>query len=178
MNQVLQVLECYFIYVDDVLIASIDEEQHKKDLRQVFQRFQEAGITINSTKCNFEQRNIEFFGHEINSEIIKSRADKVKAITNFIRPEIIQLRRFLGMLNYYRRHLKHAAKNQRPLNELLKGSKKNDKRPVPWNAEIIAAFEAYKAELTNAILLAHPIEGATLLLSTDASDTAIADSLE
>ena len=32
MNQVLQDLECCFVYVDDVLVASTDEEQHKKDL--------------------------------------------------------------------------------------------------------------------------------------------------
>jgi len=58
-------------------------------------------------------------------------------------------------------------------NELLKDSKKNDKRPVSWNAEIIAC----KAELTNAILLAHPIEGAMLFFST-VSDTVIGASLE
>ena len=32
-ESVLQKLECYFIYVDDVLVTSTDEEQHKKDLR-------------------------------------------------------------------------------------------------------------------------------------------------
>jgi len=37
MNKILQGLECCFCYVDDVLIASIDEEQHQKDLRQVLQ---------------------------------------------------------------------------------------------------------------------------------------------
>jgi len=49
---------------------------------------------------------------------------------------------------------------------------------VLWNAETIAAFEACKAELANATLLVYPIEGTTLLLSTDASDTTIGDSLE
>ena len=48
----------------------------------------------------------------------------------------------------------------------------------PWDAETIAAFETCKAELANAILLAQPIEGITLLLSTDASDTAIGASLK
>ena len=83
MNQVLQGLECCFVYVDDVLVVSTDEEQHKKDLCQVFQRLQKAGITINPAKCKFGQRNIQFLGHEINSDGIKPRADKVKAITNF-----------------------------------------------------------------------------------------------
>jgi len=49
---------------------------------------------------------------------------------------------------------------------------------VPWNVETLAVFETCKAQLANATVLAHPIEGATLLLSTDASDTAIGASLE
>ena len=40
------------------------------------------------------------------------------------------------------------------------------------------ALEACKPELANATLLAYLIEGATLFLSTDASDTEIGASLE
>jgi len=79
------------------------------------------------------------------------------------------------MLNYHR-HLKHAAKNQKPLNELLKDRKKNDKRSVSWNVETIAAFEACKAH--KCYSTAHPLKGATILLFTDASNTAIGASLE
>ncbi|XP_018361218.1 PREDICTED: uncharacterized protein LOC108759968 [Trachymyrmex cornetzi] len=125
MNEVLQYLDYCFCYVDDVLIASVNEEQHQKDLRQVFQRLQDAGITINPAKCRFGQKNIQFLGHEISSEGIKPLPDKVNAIINFTQPEtLIQLRRFLGMLNYYRQHLKHTAKNQAPLNNLLKDCRK------------------------------------------------------
>jgi len=176
MNKILQGLECY---VDDVLIASIDEEQHQKDLHQVLQRLQDADITINPVKCKFGQKKIEFLGHEISSEGIAPLTHKVKAITDFPRLNtIIQLHRFLGMLNYYRRHLRRAATIQAPLNELLKDSKKNDKRPVPWTTETVNAFNNCKKELTQATLLTHPIEGTTLLLSTGASDTAIGASLE
>lgn len=86
---------------------------------------------------------------------------------------LVQLHKFFGMINYYRRHLKNAAKNQASLNELLKNSKKNDKRPVPWNKEIINAFQNCKVELTQAALLAHPVEGSPLLLATYASNTTI-----
>lgn len=179
MNKVLQGLESCFCYVDDVLIASTDEEQHEKDLRQVFQRLQDAGITINPAKCKFGQARIEFLGHEVSSEGIKPMVDKVNAVINFPRPEtLVQLRRFLGMINYYRRHLKRAARNQAPLNSLLKDSRKNDRRPVPWTAESINAFKMCKAELANATLLAHPLEGTTLILATDASDTAMGAALE
>jgi len=91
---------------------------------------------------------------------------------------MVQLRRFLGMINYYRRHMRNAARSQAPLNELLRDCRKNDKRPVPWTQESIDAFESCRIELSRAALLAHPAEALPLVLSADASDTAIGAALE
>jgi hypothetical protein len=68
------------------------------------------------------------------------------------------LRRFLGMINFYRRFVKKAAEIQSPLHNLLTNVRKNDKRPVAWNPEAEATFEKCKEELANAALLAHPME--------------------
>lgn len=174
MNEVLQGLD--FCYVD-LLVASANEQKHHQHLRQVFQRLHNAGIAINPSKCVFGQNTIEFLGHQITSE--STRPDKVKAILNFPCPTtMIQLRRFLEMVNYYRRHLKQAALNQVPLHNLLKDSKKNDKRPVPWNQETINAFQRNKEELVQAALFAHPAESQPLFLAADASDTTIGAALE
>jgi hypothetical protein len=88
------------------------------------------------------------------------------------------LRRFLGMLNFYRRFVKKAAEIQSPLHNLLTNVRKNDKRPVAWNPEVEAAFEQCKEELANAALLAHPMEHGDLTLTTDASDVAIGGVLQ
>jgi len=82
------------------------------------------------------------------------------------------------MINYYRRHLRNAARSQAPLNELLRDCRRNDKRLVPWTQESIDAFENCKTELSQAALLAHPTEALPLVLSTDASDAAIGAALE
>ncbi|KAG7196886.1 hypothetical protein KM043_015788 [Ampulex compressa] len=82
------------------------------------------------------------------------------------------------MLNYYRRCLKNAAKEQAILNDYLKNSKKNDKRPIHWTPEADAAFTKCLHSLANAATLAHPREGAPLILTTDASNTAIGATLE
>ncbi|GBN21598.1 Transposon Tf2-11 polyprotein [Araneus ventricosus] len=100
--------------------------------------------------------------------------DKVQAIMNYKRPENIQdLRTFLGILNFYRRYLKDAAKNQALLHEYLKGSKKQDKRKIQWTDEAEKQFEKYKNDLANATLLSFPNSELPLSLFTDASDTAI-----
>jgi hypothetical protein len=88
------------------------------------------------------------------------------------------LRRFLGMKNFYRRFVKKAAEIQSPLHNLLMNVRKNNKRPVAWNPEAEAAFDQCKEELANAALLAHPIKHGDLTLTTDASDVAIGGVLQ
>lgn len=53
------------------------------------------------------------------------------------------------------------------------GATKRDKRQLIWTQEVERAFDACKKQLEEATLLAHPKEGAPLILQTDASDTAI-----
>lgn len=160
-------------------MASETPEQHLEHLRTVFQRLLAAGVTINASKCNFRAEQIEFLGYLVSGQGIQPLPDKVKAILEFPKPKtIIELRRFLGMINYYRRCIKDAAHNQAVLNEYLKDSKKNDKRLIQWTTEADEAFTKCLNGLANATLLAHSRETAPLILTTDASDVAVGAVLE
>lgn len=59
---------------------------------------------------------------------------------------------------------------QQILTAMIPGNKKNDKTPLAWNDEQIAAFQKCKAEIANAAVLAHPDPEAELSLVTDASN--------
>lgn len=97
-HSVLQGLPFLFAYIDDVIIASDNLDQHKEDLTQVFDRFKHFGIRINMSKCCFGAESLEFLGHEVSVAGIRPLDDKVKAIVEFPKPTTIeQLRRFLGM---------------------------------------------------------------------------------
>lgn len=136
MNKILSGLDFCFCYVDDILVASTSQEEHIKHLKQLFETLNEAGTTINPSKCRFGAQQVEFLGHLVTEAGIKPLFNKVKAILNMQKPKnIMQLRSFLGMINYFRRHLKNAAKYQAPLTEYLKESKKNDRRPVTWTQQ-------------------------------------------
>ena len=50
-DQVLRDFHFCYVYIDDVLIASTNADEHKQHLRLVLNRFQEYGIVINPTKC-------------------------------------------------------------------------------------------------------------------------------
>ncbi|XP_072766211.1 uncharacterized protein [Anoplolepis gracilipes] len=100
--------------------------------------------------------------------------ERIKAIEDFLRPNNIkQFRQFLGTINFYRRFIPGAAKEQAILNEALKGPKKKGSTPITWTSEMEQAFHSCKASLSRATLLSHPEPTAELTLTTDASDTAI-----
>jgi hypothetical protein len=89
-----------------------------------------------------------------------------------------QLRQFLGIVNFYRRFLPHAAATQAPLHYILSGSKVKGSHPITWTPELLKAFEDCKASLSRATLLAHPDTSAPLALITDASTCAMGAMLQ
>ncbi|CAK1598304.1 unnamed protein product [Parnassius mnemosyne] len=166
-------LDFCYAYLDDFLVYSKDHETHKDHLRQIFTRLKKFGMVINTAKCVFWSDKVIFLGYHISAEGSKPQPSKVEAIKSFPRPKTVkELRRFLGMLNFYRRFIPNAAKYQAPLNELLTGAVKGS-HPIQMSTEQIEAFESCKQSLCQATLLAHPDCSAKIALVTDASDTAI-----
>ena len=173
-HTVLEGLPFLFSYIDDVIIASDTWEQHEQYLREVFERFDKFGITINISKCTFGKTRLEFLGYEVSTEGIRPLEEKVKTIIDYPRPQTVeQLRRFLGMVNFYREHLPNAASVQSVLNNYLHNSKKRDKTRIDWNDEADQAFQKCRFSLQHAVTLSYPTPNAPLALMTDASNTCV-----
>ncbi|GFS31850.1 transposon Tf2-11 polyprotein, partial [Nephila pilipes] len=114
----------------------LDDAQHISHLRQVFQRLQDAGLVIKVAKCKFSQTEVNFLGHRISFNGIEPTKERIKVIEDFKLPETIkELRRFLGIINFYHRFIPNAAENQAILNEYLRRKKKNDNNKIPWTEE-------------------------------------------
>ncbi|GFQ93751.1 retrovirus-related Pol polyprotein from transposon 17.6 [Trichonephila clavata] len=173
-NEVLFGLEFVFPYLDDILIASDSEEQHKTHLKLVFDRLQKYGLRMNIPKSTLGVTQLEFLGYLITPEGSKPLPEKVEVILSYKTPETVrELRTFLGLINSYRRYLKDAAKNQAIFHEYLKGSKKNDKTKILRTEEANENFENCKQDLALATLLSFPDPDLQLALFTDASNFAI-----
>jgi hypothetical protein len=169
-DEVLRGLPCVYAYIDDLLIASRDEQEYARDLRKVFQRLAHYGLTINPEKRVFGAAKVNFLGYLVNQEGIAPLPEKVQAIEEFPEP-ITQkaLRRFLGMINFYHRFIPRAASILAPLNELLKERRKEV--TLPEKAKY--AFQQAKVALATATLLGHPTPTARLMVATDASKEAV-----
>ncbi|GFT01418.1 retrovirus-related Pol polyprotein from transposon opus [Trichonephila clavipes] len=179
MHEVLRELTFCFVYLDDILCYSENAEEHRSHLRTIFQKLSSYGLKLNISKCVFGVTELIFLGHLITPDGIKTLPDKFQAVLAYKQPETVgSLRKFLGLLNFYRRFLPKAAEQQYLLSEFLKGSKgKKDSKSLNWSSEAITAFQRCKQALADAALLAHPSPFAPLALHVDASDYAIEGAL-
>lgn len=169
-DHVLHGLDFVYAYIDDVLIASSTNQEHIDHLRQVFTQFDEYGIVINPQKCVLGVHQLQFLGHSVSKNGISPLNAKVKVIRDFPTPTSQrQLRKFLGLVNFYHRFIPHCAQILQPLNSCLTPRGKD----LQWTSEAAEAFSSIKDALAQATLLSHPQPCAPLAIMTDASDFAI-----
>ena len=83
MDTVCRGLDFVFVYLDDILIASRNEVEHRSHLTQLFTRLQEHGLVIIPEKCKFGFSQTDFLGHVIDAQSATPLPDKVKVIRQF-----------------------------------------------------------------------------------------------
>lgn len=86
MDSILRDAEYCHCYIDDVLVASPDMETHRRHLRDLFERLQRQGLTINVAKCTFAKEEVRYLGYAINKQGTKPLSDRVEAISKMERP--------------------------------------------------------------------------------------------
>ena len=156
MDQVLRGVPAAYAYIDDVLIASPTHDQHLKDLQTVFERLSANGVVVNPNKCLLGVTSLDILGHHIDQHGITPLPDKVQAVREFPQPQSQrQLRRFIGLVNFYHRFLPHCADLMQPLHSLISSAKPKT-QTLTWNDSALASFNATKDALANASLLSYP----------------------
>ncbi|XP_059361850.1 uncharacterized protein LOC132101153 [Carassius carassius] len=160
-----------FVYLDDILVASTSKSQHLAHLRTLFERLSHHGLIVNPAKCQFGLFTIDFLGHRVTKGGAVPLPSKVEAVIQFPRPLTVKsLQEFLGMVNFYHRFIPQAAQLMGPFHEALKGKPKH---AVDCTESRVKAFDATKAALANATMLAHPSPTAPIAITSDASDYAV-----
>ena len=108
LDHVLHSLDFAYVYIDDVLIASQNPEQHLNHLRQVFTCFTQFGIIINPQKCILGVPELQFLGHMVSSKGIRPLEEKVQAVCDFPTPSTQhQLREFIVLSRIEHRLFNH-----------------------------------------------------------------------
>ena len=95
-------LDYTFIYLDDILITSANEEEHCLHLKEVLKRIKDNGISLNFEKSSFNKSKVDYLGYEIGSEGIKINTDRVKFLENITTKARRDISKILGLINWYR----------------------------------------------------------------------------
>jgi hypothetical protein len=173
------------VYMDDMIIYSSSADEHMQRLNQIFERMRSAGLKFKIEKCKFFQTELSFLGFIISKEGISLDPKKVKAVVDFPKPntDLGQLQSFLGMVGYFKRHIKDYAVLAKPLYEMMRGEATHKKKHQgrvrtefkknEWGARQDAAFEALKYAATTAPVLIYPDFSKQFILTTDASAHAL-----
>lgn len=177
MDELFREVDFVFVYLDDILIFSENEQKHESHLRQVFQILHDHDIKISFPKCEFMKSKIEFLGHLVTPRNIQPIPEKIQAIENFPKPATYDsLRRFIGMTGFYRRFIANFSDITFPLTEMLR--EVNQKEKLNWTTEAEKSFQACKKALKGIVGLAHlHPTSQDFQLVTDASQVAVGAAL-
>ena len=171
MNLVMRGLtwEACLVFLDDIVVMSTTFEQHLERLRAVFGRLRAANLKLKPSKCKLFQLKVKFLGSIVSANGIEPDPDKLKAIDEWPVPKnLTELRAFVGLASYYRRHVEGFSDLAKPLSEL---TRKN--QPFIWGPDQQQAFEILKNRLMNYPVLAPPLPEGRYIIDTDASDFAM-----
>ena len=134
-------LDYCFVYVDDMLIGSRTPEEQGQHLREVLSRLEEHGIVLNGEKCVLGVPEVQFLGHMVSACGIVLLPEKVAAICAFPQPGTVEhLMSYLRMVNFYRRFIRGAAGELKPLRSALLGASGKAAR-IEWTTPMLKAFK-------------------------------------
>ena len=155
------------IYLDNVIIYSITEDEHLVRLRTILERFMENGLKLKPSKCNFFRMEINYFGHKVSAAGIEPGTEGLKGIAGIAPPATYtQVCKFLGAMGYFCHFIKGYAKIAKLLNDLVQGEKSH---PVGLPPDALSAFQELKMKCLTAPVLAFADFKKPFLLETDAS---------
>jgi hypothetical protein len=162
-------------YMDDVLIYSSGSlKEHRDHVRKVLVRLQEAGLQLDISKCEFEEKETKYLGFILEAgKGIRMDPEKVKAIIEWEAPSSVKgVRSFLGFANFYRRFILQFSDIVRPISDLVKKD-----ATFVWTAEADEAFVRLKELFTTAPVLRTFDLDRTTVVESDSSGWCVGGTL-
>ncbi|GFV81606.1 retrovirus-related Pol polyprotein from transposon 297 [Trichonephila clavipes] len=68
--------EACLIYPDDVIIGGRTFEEHLQNIRKVLSKLSDANLKLNPSKCKFFQKEVNYLGHIISAEGVRTDPEK------------------------------------------------------------------------------------------------------
>ena len=151
---------------DDILVFGVDQKTHDNNLRAVFHRLREKGLTLSRKKCEFNKQSLQFYGHIFSEAGLAADPAKISALLEMKPPtSVSEMRSLLGMTNYCgARFVRDYATLTHDLRELVKNEVK-----WQWSENHQRAFDTLKKALASTPVLQYFNPALQTELHVDAS---------
>jgi ribonuclease HI len=158
-----------FTYVDDIVVASKNKEDHLADLAETFANMRDARLRLNPEKCVLGVRQGKILGYLVLHRGIEANPTKIQAIINMTAPQSTRdVQRLTGRLAALNRFISRSAERSLPFLKTLCSAK-----DFAWGPEQAAAFASLKQHLLDLAILTSPDPSPPLLLYIAASPYAV-----
>lgn len=158
-----------FVYIDDILVFSPDEETHKDHVRKVLQRLLDNQLYVKAEKCEFHKPSVSFLGFVLSEGEIQMDPAKVSAVAEWATPRSRkEVQRFLGFANFYRKFIRNYSSIAAPLHNLT-----SPNQAFVWSTECETSFNLLKKSFTSAPVLTLPDSRQQFIVEVDASDVGV-----
>ena len=159
------------VYIDDMLVKSIRENDHLNDLQETFNTLRSYNMKLNPSKCMFGVTAGKFLGFMVSQRGIEVNPEKVRAILELEPPRTVKAVQSLnGKVAALNRFVLKATDKCLPFFQVLKKS-------FEWTDECQKAFEDLKKYLSSPPLLSPSMPGEELYLYIAVSQAAVSAAL-
>ncbi|GKC14053.1 putative reverse transcriptase domain-containing protein [Tanacetum coccineum] len=153
------------IFIDDILIYSKDEKEHKEHLKAILELLKKEKLYAKFSKCKFWIPKVQFLGHIIDSRGIHVDPAKIESIKYWASPKTpTKIRQFLGLAGNYQRFIEGFSKIAKSMTKLTQKGIKFD-----WGEKEENAFQLIKQNLCSELILVLPEGSKDFVVYCDAS---------
>ena len=156
------------VYIDDLLAHSKNHAEHLQLLQTIFNRLRATGLKVNLKKCHFGSPNVAYLGFQLTPQGVLPGKDKLAAVRQARPPkDVHQVRQFLGLVNFFRAHVRNFSMVASPLTQLTR-------KDTPWRGgqlppNAYQSFQELKQILCSQPLVAYPRPDRPFALIVDAA---------
>ena len=122
------------VYVNDMLVKSIEELAHLDDLKETFTSLKQYQMKLNPSKCVFGIASGKFLGFMVSQRGIEANPENVQAIINMASPRTVKkVQKLTGRIATLNRFVSRATDKCLPFFKTLK-------QAFAWTDECEEAF--------------------------------------
>jgi hypothetical protein len=128
------------VYLDDIIVYSKNREDRVPHLKDIFERCQWYGISLNPKKSIFAMEEETFLSFVISPQEITIDLGRIEAIKATVLPHNKKgMQSFLGRINFVRRFIFYFVEIVKPLQDMIKKDFN-----FKWTKERGEAFDRFK----------------------------------